>query len=97
MDAAEARALAGAVRARAFGRRLDVVSLEALVVLKLRAFLSDPESEGGLKHRVDAIRLLRSETIDRAALRRFVASHPDLANELDRALATPPPRGRRAR
>src|SRR5258708_5376877 len=47
VDAVEAWALATSVRARAFDRKVDVVSPDALVLMKLRAYLSDPESPGG--------------------------------------------------
>jgi hypothetical protein len=94
VDAAEAWALATAVRARAFGRKVDVASVEALVVLKLRAYLSDPESASGGQHRADAIRLVHGARPDVAGLRRFVCSDARLAAELDRALAAPPARGR---
>jgi hypothetical protein len=94
VDAVEAWALATAVRARAFDRKVDVASTEALVLMKLRAYLSDPESRSGGKHRVDAMTLLQTTTIDVAIVRRFVRSDPQLASELERALAAPPPRGR---
>lgn len=94
VDAAEAWALATAVRARAFGRKIDVVSPEGLVVLKLRAYLSDPESRAGGKHRVDAMTLLQTVEVDVAGLRQFVADDSALAAELERCLQAPPPRGR---
>jgi hypothetical protein len=94
VDAAEDWALATAVRARAFGRKLDVISPEALVVLKLRAFLSDPESRSGGKHRVDALTVLQTVKVDLPELRRFVSGHAELAGELERCLAAPAPRGR---
>jgi hypothetical protein len=90
----EAWALATAVRARAFGRKVDVASPEALVVMKLRAYLSDPESASGAKHRADALTIATTVKLDREGLRAFVRSHPDLATELERVLAAPPPRGR---
>lgn len=94
VDVVEAWALATAVRARAFGRNVDVASPEALVVMKLRAYLSDPESPSGGKHRVDAMTLAQTVQLDREGLRAFVRSHPDLAAELERVLAAPRPRGR---
>ena len=94
VDVVEAWALATAVRARAFGRKVDVVSAEALVIMKLRAYLSDPESRAGLKHRSDAMTLLETIPVDVSGLRRFVRSHQDLAAELERVLAAPRPRGR---
>jgi len=94
VDVVEAWALATAVRARAFGRKVDVASPEALVVMKLRAFLSDPESASGAKHRADALAIATTVKLDREGLRAFVRSHPDLAAELERVLAAPPPRGR---
>jgi hypothetical protein len=94
IDAVEEWALETAVRARAFERRADIVSIEALVLMKLRAYLSDPESGEGLKHRADAMRLLGNIGVDVPTLRRFVRSHADLAAELERVLAAPPPRGR---
>jgi len=94
VDAVEAWALATSVRARAFGRKVDVVSSEGLVLMKLRAYLSDPESERGGQHRTDAMRLLRLGTVDVAALRQFVRSDAALSAALERVLAAPPPRGR---
>ena len=94
VDVIEAWALATAVRGRAFGRKIDVVSGEALVLMKLRAYLSDPESHRAGLHRSDAITLLRAGAADVPVLRQFVRSHADLAAELERALASPPPRGR---
>lgn len=94
VDVVEAWALATAVRARAFGRKVDVASPEALVVMKLRAYLSDPESASGAKHRADALTLASLVKLDRDGLRAFVRSHPDLAVELERVLAAPAPRGR---
>jgi hypothetical protein len=94
VDAAEAWALANAVRARVAGRRADIASVEALIVLKLRAFLSDPESREGLKHRADAMALAQTARFDVAALRRFLRASPALREELDRILAAPAPRGR---
>jgi hypothetical protein len=95
VDAVEAWALSTSVRARAFGRKVDVVSPEALILMKLRAYLSDPEGARGPLHRADAIALLQSGTpIDTSALRQFVRSDPTLAGALEEAIATPPPRGR---
>ena len=93
VDAVEAWALATAVRGRAYHRKVDVVSAEALVVMKLRAYLSDPDSLG-MQHRVDAMRLLTTGAVDIAEMRRFLASKPELATELESILASPPPRGR---
>ena len=95
VDAVEAWALASPVRGLAFGRKVDLASVEALVVMKLTAYLSDPASHQGAKHRVDAMTMLATTAVDIAALRRFVRSHPDLAAELERVRAAPPPRGRR--
>lgn len=97
VDAAEAWALASAVRGRAFGRAVDVVAPEALVVLKLRAYLDDPESAAGAKHRADALALAASVPLDRAALRRLASTDARLAVELERVLAAPAPRGRTGR
>ena len=94
VNAVEAWALATSVRARAFARKADVASTEALVLMKLGAYLSDPESRAGGKHRNDAITLLQTTRVDVAELRRFVRGTPDLASELERALAAPKPRGR---
>jgi hypothetical protein len=94
VDAIEAWALATAVRARAFDRRVDVVSAEGLVVMKLQAYIENPESSTGGQHRADAMRLLETTVVDVPALRRFVRSHADLARELERAMAAPPARGR---
>jgi len=93
-DAAEAWALATSVRGRLGGRKLDLVSLEALVVLKLRAHIDDPASEAGLKHRADAIALVRRARPDLARLRRFLVGSPETANALEEVIAAPPPRGR---
>jgi len=95
VDAAEEWALTSAVRGRAFGHRLDMVSLEALVLLKLRAFVSDPESLAGAKHRADVLALMHHPRLDVAGLRRLVSSHPPLRAEFERAFAAPRPRGRR--
>ena len=94
VDAAEAWALASSVRAMAFGRKVDVISAEALIVVKLRAHLSDPKSADLQQHRIDAVRLLRTGRVDLAALRRFVSSDPTLATELERAINEPPPKPR---
>jgi hypothetical protein len=93
IDVVEAWALATAVRARAHGRNVDVVSAEALVVMKLNAFLSDPEGNGP-KHRWDVTRLLATGSVDLEPLRHFLSDHADLAAELERVLAQPPPRER---
>ncbi len=94
VDAVEAWALATSVRARAFGRKVDIASAEALVLMKLRAYLSDPEAPRSGIHRGDAHMLLLLGGVDIASLRRFVRSDPQLAAELERLLAAPPPRGR---
>jgi hypothetical protein len=95
VDAVEAWALATGVRARAFDRKVDVVSIEALVLMKLRAYLSDPDGARGPLHRADSIALLQSgASIDIPALRQFVRSDAVLGRALDQAIATPPPRGR---
>jgi nucleotidyltransferase AbiEii toxin of type IV toxin-antitoxin system len=94
VDAVEAWALATTVRANAFDRKVDVASLEALVVMKLRAYLSDPETAGGAKHRADAFALLELGRADVAALRQLVRTDAAMAGELDRMLAAPRTRGR---
>jgi hypothetical protein len=94
VDAVEAWALSTAVRGIAFDRKVDVVSPEAVVVMKLRAYLSGPDARGGGKHRDDAMELLATGSVDLDTLRRFVRGHADLAAELERVLAAPPPRGR---
>lgn len=94
VDAVEAWALATAVRARAHGRKVDVACAEALVVMKLTAYLSMPETARGLQHRADAARLLEEGNVDVAGLRQFVRSHPELAREVDRLLSAPRSRGR---
>jgi hypothetical protein len=94
VDAVEAWALTTSVRARAAGRKADVVTTEALVLMKLRAYLSDPGSSSGGKHRVDAMKILEGAVVDVPGLRRFVRATPDLAAELERVLAAPPPKGR---
>jgi hypothetical protein len=94
VDAAEAWALATAVRARSFGRKVDVISPEALVVLKLRAYLSGPDSARAGQHRADAMRVLAEVKLDLATLRRFVRDDARLAAELERAANPPPERGR---
>lgn len=93
-DPVEAWALSTSVRAAAFGRKVDVVSIEALVLMKLRAYLSDPESGRGSQHRADAMTLLSMGQVDVVALRQFVRSDAILSDELERVLAAPPPRGR---
>jgi hypothetical protein len=95
VDPLEAWALGRSVRARAFGRKVDVVSPDALVMMKLAAYLSDPHSGRGGQHRADVITLLTTTSVDVPALRRFARGHDDdLAAELERVLAAPPPRGR---
>ncbi len=94
VDAVEAWALATPVRARAFDRKVTIASVEALVLMKLRAYLSDPLSARAGLHRSDAATLLLLGTADVPALRRFVRDDADLASELERVLAAPPPRGR---
>lgn len=94
VDAIEAWALASPVRGRAYDRKVDLASAEALVVMKLRAYLSDPSSGAGVQHRADAMRLLLTGAVDIPSLRRFVRSDAELATELERVLAAPPPRGR---
>jgi hypothetical protein len=94
VDAVEAWALATSVRARAFDRKVDVASLDALVVMKLRAYMSDPDAPRAGVHRGDAHVLLQLGGVDVPALRRFVRSDPALAAELERLFAAPPPRGR---
>lgn len=94
VDAVEAWALATTVRARAFDRKVDVASLDALVLMKLRAYLSDPDAPRSGIHRGDAHMLLQLGGVDVASLRRFVRSDPQLAAELERLLSAPPPRGR---
>jgi hypothetical protein len=94
VDAVEAWALSTAVRGIAFDRKVDVVSPEAVVVMKLRAYLSDPDSRAGGKHRNDAMELLATGAVDIDELRGFLRSHAELAAELERVLAAPPPRGR---
>jgi hypothetical protein len=94
VDAIEAWALATSVRAHAFDRKVDIASLEALVLMKLGAYLSDPESRRGGQHRIDALTLVQTTAVDVPALRRFVRGQAELAAELERVLASPPPRGR---
>lgn len=94
VDAVEAWALSTSVRGRAFTRKVDVASVEALILMKLRAYLSDPESARGAQHRSDAMTLVLLPGVDVAALRQFVRSDAALAAELERVLAAPPPRGR---
>jgi len=94
IDAVEAWALATSVRARAFERKIDVASAEALVVMKLRAYLSDPDSSRGAQHRADAMSLCEKARIDIHGVRRFVRSSPELADALEKLLAAPKPRGR---
>jgi hypothetical protein len=94
VDAVEAWALATAVHTRAFDRKVDVASIEALVLMKLRAYRSDPDSRSGGKHRVDAMTLIQTTPADIAVLKRFVRSHADLAADLERILAAPRPKGR---
>lgn len=94
VDAVEAWALATSVRARAFDRKVDIASLEALVLMKLRAYQSDPASARGSQHRADAMTMVLLPGVDVAGLRQFVRSDPPLAAELERVLAAPPPRGR---
>jgi hypothetical protein len=94
MNAIEAWALATSVRGRTAGQRVDVASLEALIVLKLRAYLDDPASRAGLKHRVDAMSLVQTAGPDLALLRRFLAESPELLDALEAIVMTPAPRPR---
>jgi hypothetical protein len=94
VDAIEQWALETAVRARAFGSKFDVASPEALIVLKLRAHLSEPESPAGYKHFGDAAALIHAVAIDKAKLRKLAAGDPRLLAVIDRALGSPPDRER---
>ena len=94
VDAVETWALATAVRARSFGRKVDVVCPEALVVMKLRAYLSTKDTARGGQHLADAGWLLSTQRVDVAGLRTFVRSDPELAAELDRILSMPYSRDR---
>jgi hypothetical protein len=76
------------------GRKVDVVSAEGLVLMKLRAYLSDSESADGVKHRADVMKVVQAAKLDIDALRAFVRSDPPLRDELERVLAAPRPKGR---
>lgn len=95
VDALEAWALQTAEHGDAFGRPVRLVSTQALVVMKLAAYLDDPDQPEAGRHRADAARLLRETEVDVAELREFLAQSPELLAELERILASPPPRGRR--
>jgi hypothetical protein len=90
VNAIEEWALATAIRGRAEGRKVDIASAEALVVMKLVAYLSQPESERGGVHRTDALALLRVAKVDVPELRRFLKDSPELLDGLERLLAAPP-------
>jgi hypothetical protein len=97
VDAIEDWALRNAVTADAFGREVRLISTEALVLLKLNAFVDDRDSPEVGRHRVDVARLLREASVDVDGLRVFLRSHRELLDELERILASPAPKGRRTR
>lgn len=97
VDAIEAWALQTAESGDAFGRPVRLVTTQALVVMKLAAYLDDPDQPEAGRHRADAARLLRETEVSVDELRAFLADSPDLLGELELILASPPPRGRRTR
>jgi hypothetical protein len=97
VDAIEAWALQTAEGGDAFGRPVRLVTTQALVVMKLAAYLDDPDQPEAGRHRADAARLLRETEVSVDELRAFLADSPDLLGELELILASPPPRGRRTR
>lgn len=94
VDPVETWALASALRARLAGKKVDVACAEAIVLLKLRAYLGGPRTREGLKHLSDAMALLESAHIDTMSLRRMVAGDRRLSAAFERALAAPRSRGR---
>lgn len=94
VNALEEWALREASVAYALGRSVRLVSPEALVVLKLAAFVGDREAPEMGRHRVDAARLLRETDVDVDSLRAFLVGSDDLLAELETLLAAPRPKGR---
>ena len=94
ISALEQWALTTSVAGTAFGRPVRLVSVEALVVLKLQAFADNRDALVSGQHRFDIGRILEQCDVDLDAVRDFLAGHP-LLPELEAILAAPPPRGRR--
>src|SRR5262249_45728347 len=97
VDALEDWALRTRVIRAAFGRRVRIVSAQALLLLKLRVFVEDPESPEAGQHRADASRILRGTEIDLAALDAFLVGHRALRAALRQLAKAQAPRGRRLR
>lgn len=95
VDMIERWALVSGVRARAFERKVDLVSAEALVLMKLNAYVSDPEHPRGGIHRGDAAAIIDVvPNLDIAMMRQLLKESPALLAALDKILRAGPPRGR---
>lgn len=94
VDAVEAWALTSGVRGRAFGRKVDLVSAEALILMKLGAYVSDPRHPRSGQHRADAAAILEVASVDVALMRQLVKETPALRAALDEVLRAGRPRGR---
>lgn len=95
VDIIERWALASGVRGRAFGRKVDLASAEALVLMKLNAYVGDPDHPRSGQHRADAAALLDAvPNLDVAMMRQFVKDSPALLDALDKILRAGPSRGR---
>ncbi len=94
VDPIEAWAISTCVRARAFERKVDVVSAEALVLMKLQAYLSNPESERGSQHRADALALLRVAKINLGDIRQFLKGSLQKLEAFEKLLRVPSSTGR---
>lgn len=95
VDVIEAWALTSGVRARAFERKVDVASVEALILMKLNAYVSDPEHPRSGIHRGDASALLHAvPDADIAMMRQLIKDKPALRAALDGIITAGPWRGR---
>lgn len=94
VDVIEAWALASGVRARAFDRKVDIASIEALILMKLNVYATDPDAPRSGLHRADAAALLEGGSADVALMRDFTKDSPALLRALDQLLTAKPPRGR---
>jgi hypothetical protein len=95
VDVIEAWALTSGVRARAFDRKVDVASVEALILMKLNAYVSAPEHPRSGIHRGDAAALLSAvPEVDIALMPQFIKDKPELRAALDGIITAGPWRGR---
>lgn len=95
VDMIERWALVSGVRGRAFGRKVDLVSAEALVLMKLNAYVSDRTHPRSGLHRADAAAIIEAvPNLDIAMMRQFVKDSRPILEALDEILRAGPPRGR---